>query len=503
MVTLFRRYISKELILLFCLWLLSLFLRVYQLENVMTFSFDQGRDMVELLKITQGDITLIGPTTGIAGLFLGPFYFYALLPGFILGGGSPVALGYWVALIASLSIPASYYLLKPITNAKLAFLGATVLAFLPGALNEARVIWNPTFAVPLLVVSWLFLFTSKQKPWLLVPALFSYALSLQTELAYTIFLAPLYLWWLGIHSTFGKKIYSWKVIGISIALAAATLLPQLIFELKHQFLMTNSVLAELNSGKEAPPYAIIWEQRPDFLANVIQDQLFGNYRSTRPFFILLLMMLGWMSFKVRRPEHRFLLMANALPLLGMMVWRGNNGNLFSYYLNPHYLVLCLTTMIALYFVKNKIWQLILGCLVLLITLGAFSKTALVIYDPSFHQYSYQHQLTAYEFARAQTSSIPPTLEVFVPNLRPVQYYYLNEWYAKKLGVVAAQINANATGDQNVVMIYEPAFNGGSLVEFRSWYKKNRLDAECQTESTFGIINVEPCVKKSNQPVVVE
>jgi hypothetical protein len=503
MVAASHRFFTKELLIVVALWLVGLFFRVYQLQNVMTFSFDQGRDMVELTKIMAGDITLVGPTTGIAGFFLGPFYFYALLPGFILGGGSPVALGYWVALVASLVVPFSYLILKDHTNRWLAIVGALVFAFLPGSINEARVIWNPTLAVPVLVISWWLLFRSKMQAWLLVPSLFLYALSLQTELAYTIFLGPIYLWWIGLHSPFFAKKYQWKVILVAIFAAATTLLPQLLFEAKHGMVMTNSIVAEVTSGKPLPPYTVLWQERPVFLANVLQDQLFGNYRMTRPLFILLLMTLGWVAFKVRKAEHRFLVLASVLPLLGMMAWRGNNGNLFPYYLNPHYLAVCLTVMVAIFLVSHRRWQLMITAFVVGITFGAFYKTALIIYNPNFHQYSYAHQLSAYEYARAQTTSNPPTLEVFVPNLRPVQYTYLNEWYAKKRNVVPAQINSNATGDQNVVLIYEPAFVGGSLMEFRSWYKKHRTDSECQTEQTFGIINVEPCVRKSNQPVKVE
>jgi hypothetical protein len=516
MASLLRRLLTKEVALLLALWLFGFVLRVYKLDQLMTFSFDQGRDMVELTKILHGDITLIGPTTGIAGFFLGPFYFYALLPGFILGNGSPLGVAYWVAFVTSLVIPIAYLLLKRLTPQSLAVVGAVLLAIAPGALNEARVIWNPSFSVPVLVTSWWLLFNSKQKPWLLVPSLFLYGLSLQTELAYTIFLAPLYAWWMWLHSplhqwfisTFSSKtgsakpsLYSWTILITAAVIAASTLLPQLVFELKHNFIMTTSVIKGLTNSADAPPYSVLWPERAILISRAIQDQLFGTYRQTQPLFILLIFSFLAIAFSRKSVEQRFLLLGSVLPILGMMIFRGNHGNLFSYYLNPHYLVMILTLVTALAMINHKQLRAIITGLVIVVGIGAFLKTSEVIYHPELHKYSYAHQLAAYKYARTQTSSNPPTFEVFVPNLRPEQYYYMNEWYSRVNNVTPAQINSNATGDATIVLIYEPPFSGGSLVAFENWYKNQRLDADCQQlETTFGIINVETCVKRLNKPV---
>lgn len=497
-----RQTFTLETTLVMLVWLLGLFLRLYQLDKVMPFTFDQGRDLLELTAISQGDITLVGPTTGIAGFFLGPFYFYALLPGFFLSGGSPVGVAYWVALLASLALPLSYYLTKKIANPTAAWLAYLLLTFLPGSLHEARVIWNPSFAVPLLVASWWCLFESKKKSWLLMPAFFFYGLSLQTELAYTVFLAPLYLWWLIIHSPLAQKFahqnssktYSWPTILLSLLAGAATLLPQLVFELKHSFIMTNAITNALFSNEKSVSYALIWQERPRFIATALQEMLFSTADHTSWLLIGLLVALAIVAHKWRTVEQRFIAMAVCLPILGMLLFRGNNGNFFAYYLNPHYLPLVLSAAMLVQHI-SAIWAERLYAIFLLFVVGvAFATTARVIYDPNILQYTYQRQVQAYLFARSQTTSQPPTLEVFVPNLRPTQYQYLDHWYAKTNHLPPAQINQNLTGDQTVILLYEPGFRGGSLVAFKNWYQQQRLNSECGNETAFGIITVESCFR---------
>ncbi|MBI4157851.1 hypothetical protein HY502_03320, partial [Candidatus Woesebacteria bacterium] len=74
------------------LLLISAFLlRVYRVGEILGFYFDQGRDALIIWDLWHsGKLFLIGPTTGIAGIFRGPFYYYLIAPFYLLGGGDPV-----------------------------------------------------------------------------------------------------------------------------------------------------------------------------------------------------------------------------------------------------------------------------------------------------------------------------------------------------------------------------------------------------------------------------
>src|SRR5690606_27314569 len=118
-----------------------------------TFTYDQGRDMYVLQAITRGDFTLIGPTTGLPGVFLGPLTYYFYLPGFILGNGSPFAVVKWGLILITLVSPLFFFILKRQVGLTLALTGYLIFILTPGAFEEARQIWNPSLVVPMLLIS--------------------------------------------------------------------------------------------------------------------------------------------------------------------------------------------------------------------------------------------------------------------------------------------------------------------------------------------------------------
>ena len=67
------------------IWFLGLFLRCYRQGDLLGFYYDQGRDAAIAADIISfKNFPAIGPTTGIAGLYLGPFWYYLITPGYII-----------------------------------------------------------------------------------------------------------------------------------------------------------------------------------------------------------------------------------------------------------------------------------------------------------------------------------------------------------------------------------------------------------------------------------
>src|SRR5260221_11885638 len=64
------------------------FIRVYRLPQILGFYFDQGRDALVIWDLIHSHkFFLIGPTTGLAGIFFWPFYYYFFAPFFWLCSG--------------------------------------------------------------------------------------------------------------------------------------------------------------------------------------------------------------------------------------------------------------------------------------------------------------------------------------------------------------------------------------------------------------------------------
>ncbi|PIS14569.1 hypothetical protein COT64_01910, partial [Candidatus Shapirobacteria bacterium CG09_land_8_20_14_0_10_39_12] len=83
--------IKPEHILLFVILFFAAFFRLYRLDQLLGFWYDQGRDALVIWDLIHYQkFFLIGPVTGIEGIFLGPFYYYLLTPFYLIGRGNPV-----------------------------------------------------------------------------------------------------------------------------------------------------------------------------------------------------------------------------------------------------------------------------------------------------------------------------------------------------------------------------------------------------------------------------
>lgn len=120
---------------------LSLYLRFYQVENVFSFGWDQGRDAFAVREILQGKLVLEGPQAG--GQFhLGPVYYYLLAPFFLLTNYDPVGAVYFNILAYVFNFLVVYYVFYKINGRKFALLAGFLYAFCRYWINGAQVPWN-------------------------------------------------------------------------------------------------------------------------------------------------------------------------------------------------------------------------------------------------------------------------------------------------------------------------------------------------------------------------
>lgn len=103
----------------------------------------------------RGVIPLAGPTT-LSGHHLGPFFYYLLLPGYAFGGGGPVGVSLWVALLGVLATYMLYKSLYIIYGRLPALAVSALYAVAPAIVAQDRIIWEPNL-VPLfaIVFAWL------------------------------------------------------------------------------------------------------------------------------------------------------------------------------------------------------------------------------------------------------------------------------------------------------------------------------------------------------------
>ncbi len=82
----------KYTLLIILILLVSAFLRLYQIDQYMTFLGDEGRDALIVKDLVVNfNLPFIGPPTSVGNIYLGPLYYYMMAVAMFIGGLSPVS----------------------------------------------------------------------------------------------------------------------------------------------------------------------------------------------------------------------------------------------------------------------------------------------------------------------------------------------------------------------------------------------------------------------------
>lgn len=208
------------------------------------FTMDQGRDMVDIRQMVVSHTPrLVGPTTSINGVLLGPFWYYFNLPPFLLGGGDPSYVMIWQILWYQIAVIFLWWTIKK-HNFTLAGISAFLLLLSPNGFNTGRYFWNAN-AMPIMTMFYLgtlILVIDKTTKASLIINGFVAGLAMQFEAAFGVIFFPFSFIYLLISK---KKIKDSLFVSLGFI---ATLLPQALFELRHQFIMTKILINEF-TGK--------------------------------------------------------------------------------------------------------------------------------------------------------------------------------------------------------------------------------------------------------------
>ncbi|OGK64757.1 hypothetical protein A2313_02050 [Candidatus Roizmanbacteria bacterium RIFOXYB2_FULL_41_10] len=218
------------------------------LSHNVAYTYDQGRDFLSASEIVdQKNLTLIGPTTGIIGLFHGAWWYYLLTIPYILFQGLPIGFYYFNAIIHLLSLVALLVFAYIELGFIIALFAALIIISSPYFILTSLFVGNNIMAVPsvlALVISLYYLVKPKREPKPLLFFINALALGFvsEFELSFGLFLIPSYLFIILIfpilrHNFFKLKNFLWFMLGIGIVF-----LPRFLFELKHNLSQTKILL---------------------------------------------------------------------------------------------------------------------------------------------------------------------------------------------------------------------------------------------------------------------
>lgn len=245
------RFISKhyQTVLLIFILLIGAYLRLYKISQYLTFLGDEGRDMLVVLHmIVNHKFTLLGPTASVGGFFLGPIYYYFMLPFVWLWRLDPTGAAVMVAVFGIATIYLVYRFGNDVFDGWVGLIAASVYALSPLVIAYSRSSWNPNL-VPffaLLTAYLLWKSIAADQPKLLFWIGVSLGIGLQLHYLFLFLFGVVGVWYL----LYGRKMSWVKYYGLGVVGFVVGYAPFLAFEVRHGFPNTISIIRFLLSGKD-------------------------------------------------------------------------------------------------------------------------------------------------------------------------------------------------------------------------------------------------------------
>lgn len=238
-----------------CSITIAVITRFWRLRDLTTFGGDQGVDYLRVADmLIQHKPTLLGPITHV-GVYLGPLYYYLLAPWFLLFRFDPIAAPFFFALVGTATVGLVFILAKAMMKSDaFALLTALLYAVSPVILETSRAASQPhliPFFSTLLLISLMRIIDKQEKWWdgLII------GISLASTIQFHYLSFPL---WALAGILLIVKLFNdlnhWTVrFWLSLVLSTIILLVPLgLFEIRHQFFITNQIISYLQQGEISP-----------------------------------------------------------------------------------------------------------------------------------------------------------------------------------------------------------------------------------------------------------
>ena len=475
----------------------ALFIRIYRVDQILGFYFDQGRDALVIWNFWHhGKFFLIGPTTGIAGIFRGPYYYYLIAPFYLIGGGSPIFPSVFLAILSVVAIYLLYILGKESQSRATGLIAAIIASCSFYIIFASRWLSNPT---PMLVLSMFLVFAlfkiidGKKNYWILVSLVAGLSLS-SFGSAGEVFYFPAIL----IFAIWQRKnLPTKKIFFISLFLFFLTIFPQLLFDIKHGGILSGNLKKFLVDDKSfKADFWTVAKTRVNFYYDVFTNKIFeGKYQREK--IILVIVGLSFLIFLPKffknlpagRQDKKFktLLILFLSPIFGLLFFQGNFGNIYDYYLTGHYLIFILLFAIIL----GKLWEFKIGKLFILYFFYVFLTTNLNVLRYKLsdgldgpESIAFGNEKLALDWVYKDANGKNFSTDTYVPPVIPYAYDYLFTWYGGSVkGYEPSKDKINP-----LYTIYE--VDPPSPDRLEAWLKRQAKIGKVEKEVHFGGITVQ-------------
>lgn len=483
--------ISFTASLVFYILIIGFFLRIYRVNDVLGFYYDQGRDALVIWDfLYEGKLFLIGPTTGIAGIFRGPFYYYLIAPFYFLGGGDPIWPAIFLALLSIASFLPLFYLASLSQSKTTGIFALLIACFSFYIVMASRWLSNPT---PMLFLSmclvWLMylIVLGRRKAW--VGIAFVLGLSLfhfgsSGELFYFPAVGLFAIWQ-------RKKLPDMKIFLISLFSFFVSFVPLILFDIRHDGILRNNIykfFVEEKSFRGLTSY--IFETRSKFLFDAFFNKIFHWRKTYENLSIVVISLYFFLNLKEfwKNQILRICIILLSFAIAGFYFFQGNYGNVYDYYLTGYYLIFILLFS----FVIGHIWKKSIPgkAFVLVFFYLFFVNNVPVIWSKINDQVdgpqsvALKNEMQAVSWVYKDSALRDGgkfNLDIYVPPVIPYAYDYLFRWCPK---------SSRCVGDDRIGVLIKERTNLLYTIYEVDPPHPERLEAWLERQESVGVVEEE-------------
>jgi len=438
---------------------------------------DQARDYLLTKDIIYNNhLTLIGTHSGLGGFFHGPVWLYMLVPVYIIGGGNPIIFAYFYIFLALVTVFMGFIVGKKLYNTwiglLIAFIFSISSSIWPYVPNTIGI--NPVPLIYLLIFYFLIKFIRGDDKSVIFSSFFV-GLTLQFETAAALVLIPVFVLTVLVFR-FGviKRI---KIILLSIFSFLLSISSFFLFDLRHQFLMTKSLL-NINEGMGKTSGYLEFSERVyahlNSLKGVVTSVNFSNNVFLLVIVLLIIVSGLWISWnkykknKVVMKEYGILIFVPLAIFIAFLKYP---------YPIYHDYVLGLTIPMALLvgLSAKNLWKFQLGKVLVILFIGVNSILAIqhIIelysnYTPNQTAGSYKNQLEVIDWIFTDAKGNEFGYFVYDPTTYTYGMDYLMEWRGKQNSYIPDSYKHSVT----YLILYPPLDNDHGAHTF---WKKNVIN----------------------------
>lgn len=408
------------------------------------FLLDQGRDMMAVKDILYDHhLTLIGPSTSLRGVFQGPLWYYLLALSTGIFGGDPWGGILLMGIISMSVLVVVYFWTKKLFGEKTALITLFLFAVSSEAVAAATYVWNP-HPMWLLIVAYIFIFYSafykSNKFHILLWPTIGLMFHFQTALAVFIFLSSIIYIFI-----FERKTVFNRSFVIGIGLFFFTFLPQIVFDIRHDFLMSRSILNIFTGSDQG---LFVSGEKSSYLL-LAKDHLLTLYENFRSAFIndgyakyipnlLIILILGSLFIvkkkKIFEKEYNFVSLIMKLLLIIFLLTFVYPFPLRYWFLTgfqSFYLILLGILLSKL--LTERLGKLIVLVIFAVLTFYSMQRIYILYFNPPNDggAEKIKGKLNAIDYIYEDAKGKPFGLLVFTPSVNTDAYDYLIFWHGKK------------------------------------------------------------------------